>query len=346
MAVEVQPVREEDAGLWDRVVQDSPHGTIFHRWKWLRIAEKHSGYRLIPLICRRGDRIVGLYPLFYRRQYFQHLVMSPPPRTMIPFLGPVMPFYQKQKQEDRERELVEFQEAVQTCVAGNPGADYLAIALPFGFPDPRPFSWAGFLITHSYDYEVNLEGTPDELFSRLNRNSRRNVNEARKMQFTVDTALREEIPAVHQLMVDRFRAQGRRFPARLEYFLDLADAFRDELRVLAVRNPEGILSGTIQVRDRDRVWAWVGFPRHGAESRPSPNDLLAWEAISLAHRGGARSYVTVSSAGDPRLHWFYVTKCDPELRIRYNVTKATLLSHLEEQVYFRFIRPLAWRFTS
>jgi hypothetical protein len=343
MALEVRPAREEDAPLWDRVVQDSPHGTIFHRWKWLRVAERHSGFRLIPLICFKGERPVGLFPLFHRKWYLHHLVFSPPPSTVLPFLGPVMPCYQKQRQEDREREMVEFLQSVLDSVSAEMGADHIDLSLPYGFADPRPFSWAGFRIIPRYDYEVDLGGSTDELWYRLNRNSRRNVQEARERGFSVGPASRGEIAKVHDLLSERYRAQQRCFPASLPYFQDLYDAFPDDFRILAVRGGDEILSGMIQVRDRDRVWAWVGFPRPASEARPSPNDLLTWEAIARAREEGAKAYITVGAAGNPRLHWYYASKCDPVVRVRYAAQKTTPLMDLAQHAYLRILRPLRGR---
>ena len=34
MSVELNIVSEKDAEEWDRLVDSSPHGTIFHTWKW------------------------------------------------------------------------------------------------------------------------------------------------------------------------------------------------------------------------------------------------------------------------------------------------------------------------
>jgi hypothetical protein len=35
-----------DRELWDGFVDASPYGTLFHKWGFLRIVEKHTGYKL------------------------------------------------------------------------------------------------------------------------------------------------------------------------------------------------------------------------------------------------------------------------------------------------------------
>lgn len=335
MAVDVGIAKDEDAVLWNRVVQDSLQGSVFHTWKWLKLAEKYSGFRLIPCIGKKGDRVVGIYPLFQKKRLGMNLIFSPPPSTLIPFLGPVYPFYQNLRQEDIEREMVEFQDGVHTQIED---AGHWDVSLPFGFSDPRPFSWAGYEVIPRYDYQVSLDSN-DDLLSRFNRNSRRNVQDAKKTGFTAGMAPREKIRDVYRLLSDRYREQGRCFPARLDYLLDLSDQI-ENLMVMSVQNNGAVISGMVQVKDKDTVWAWIGFPKPATETRPSPNDMLTWEAISLSRERGAKRYVTIGAAGNARLHWYYASKCDPDVRVRYAVRKTTMLASLAEGAYMNLFRPL------
>ena len=53
---------------WDEIVENSSHGTIFHRWDFLKVMEKHTKKRIIrtqlkgkfiPLIAYNGTEPVG-----------------------------------------------------------------------------------------------------------------------------------------------------------------------------------------------------------------------------------------------------------------------------------------------
>lgn len=44
-----------DKDLWDRFVDESPYGLLFHKWDFLHIIEKHTGYQLLPYGVYKGN---------------------------------------------------------------------------------------------------------------------------------------------------------------------------------------------------------------------------------------------------------------------------------------------------
>jgi len=40
MEINLIKVKESESEKWDKIVDTSPYGTIFHKWKWLKIVEK------------------------------------------------------------------------------------------------------------------------------------------------------------------------------------------------------------------------------------------------------------------------------------------------------------------
>ena len=75
------------AELWDSTVDQSPYGLLFHKWDFLKIAEKHTGWMLLPYGVYKGKRLLSLFPLFYKRDLLIKSVFSPPPLSCIPYLG-------------------------------------------------------------------------------------------------------------------------------------------------------------------------------------------------------------------------------------------------------------------
>jgi len=63
--VELKIAKNEDSEAWNNIVENSPQGTIFHTWKWLKIVEKHTNSKLYPIIGYKGTEPVGVYPLFF-----------------------------------------------------------------------------------------------------------------------------------------------------------------------------------------------------------------------------------------------------------------------------------------
>jgi len=76
-----------DPALWDGFIEESPYGMLFHRWDFLKIIEKHSGYTLYPYGVYRGKELACLFPLYYRREKGMKMVFSPPPGMCIPLHG-------------------------------------------------------------------------------------------------------------------------------------------------------------------------------------------------------------------------------------------------------------------
>ena len=139
----------KDPTLWDEIVESSDHGKLFHRWQWLKIAEKHTGHRLLPLIGYRHAEPVVICPIFLKKTRLYSVVTSPPPQSAIFGLGPVFPDYQISMQYQKEMVVETFLEAFDQYVTDELKPDYQSIDLPIGYPDPRPFRWSGYSTTTS-----------------------------------------------------------------------------------------------------------------------------------------------------------------------------------------------------
>jgi hypothetical protein len=48
MSIELRVAEKNEGKSWDRMVEASTYGTIFHTWKWLKIIEKHTKSKLYP----------------------------------------------------------------------------------------------------------------------------------------------------------------------------------------------------------------------------------------------------------------------------------------------------------
>jgi hypothetical protein len=96
--------------------------------------------------------------------------------------------------------------------------------------------------------------------------------------------------------------------------------------------------------DRDRVCSWIGYPKPAVTISPSPNDFLSWEALRYACDHNFKTYVTLSAAGNQRLHSYYSAKYNPELFIRYSAIKKNFLSGVVEKGYSNIIKPLRGKY--
>jgi len=89
MSLPVEIVTERE--IWDTFIDESPSGLLFHRWDFLKITERHTGYTTHPFGIYKGEELVAAFPIFCKRKGGLSVALSPPPmQAVIPYLGIVM----------------------------------------------------------------------------------------------------------------------------------------------------------------------------------------------------------------------------------------------------------------
>jgi hypothetical protein len=340
MTFELRIASSEDAKEWDEINAKSPHGTIFHQWDWLKITEKHTQTTLYPLIGIKGSTSIGIFPLFFQKKGPIRMVFSPPPHAALFYLGPVMVGYDTLKQEKREINYISFQNSVEQFITHELKAQYISISLPPGLLDPRPFTWSGYSFEPQYDYVIDLSIGLDSLLETLDKRGRQNLTHAKKRGISVELGGKKEYEKILDLMEIRYKQQGKNVTVLRAYFLDLYEVYKDYLKIFVAKVDDKIVTGSIDVQYRDTHYSWIGNPKPKRRISPSPNDLLIWESIRYAYERGFRFYVTMNAAGDRRLHSYYASKFDPELKVHISVKKHSSLTGLLERVYTNITKPL------
>lgn len=341
MTVELQLAQIDDAAKWDAINAKSVHGTLFHTWNWLKITEKHTGMTLYPLIGIKGSTPVGIFPLFFQKKGPLRMVFSPPPHAALFYLGPVMLGFDKSQQDKKELLYSDFQNSVDTFIRNDLRAQYISISLSPALQDPRPFKWSGYSISMNYDYVTDLSIGPDQLLATLDKNGRQNLNRARKKGITVELGGKTEFGAILDLMEIRYIQQGKHLTASRDYYLDIYDAFKENIKIFVAKVNGEIISGSIEIQYRDTHYSWIGNPKPKYPVSPSPNDLLIWESVRHAYEQGFRYYVTMSAASDERLYSYYASKFDPELSVYFTAKKDSVPTRLFEKGYLKIFKPLS-----
>ena len=343
MTIEIKIVDEKDAEEWNKLVESSPHGTIFHTWKWLKIVEKHTSSKLYPIIGYKGTTPVGIFPLFYQRKTYLKMVFSPPPHTAINYLGPVLADYDKLKQAKKEINFVEFQRQADEFINEELKANYISISLPPGLLDPRPFQWAGYLVAPVYGYIRDLSKGLDYVWLQYGRKRRLDINRAIRRGISVEEGNREELEVLYNLLVGRYAEQDKIVTVPKDYLLELYDSFSRNMKIFVAKYEGEIVTGVIEIYYKDSAISWIGNPRPRVKISPSPNDLLNWEAIKYACEHGFRYYEQIGAAGNERLYSYY-SKCNPELLVRFSVKKYSYIAKGLEMSYVKILKPMSARF--
>jgi CelD/BcsL family acetyltransferase involved in cellulose biosynthesis len=302
----------EDRALWDRFVEESPDGSVFHRWEMLRIIERHSGYRLLPYGVCRSDELIALFPVFHKKNRVFGSVFAPPPQSCVPYLGPVMSAASlRAKPSTRESYL---QAAVREVDAEirKLSPNYVRIQLPPGHFDIRPFKWHHYVEETNFTYFLDIDRPLEEILGSFDRNARRFIRDAGSLGLEIrrlsDTA------TFCRIMRVRYAEMGLTFPILGEQYLkDMLDAFPDNIKMYFLYRDDKIVSLALVSMYHGRMSYWMGNARTGSDI--NGNEYLIWELIKKAKEEGCTEF-EIQGAGDQRL-WRFKSKFNPRLEICY-----------------------------
>jgi len=319
MAIEIKILGKEDAESWDSVVYESLHGSIFHTWKWLKITETHTGYKLYPIVGYKGDEIIGIYPIFYRKRFGVKMIFSPPPYTAMSYLGPVILNYEKVKEDKRLYNFSEFHKKVDEFLFSELGANYASIYPPPKLIDCRPFKWTGYRIEPVFHYTLDLTGGSEYIWRQFKKGLRENVKTAKKRGIYFEEGGKEDLLLVYESLVNRYREQNRAVRVSKKYLLDLYDSFYpNNLRIFVAKYNGEHLSGIIALCFKETISFWIGAAKTDVKGL-YPNDLLHWEGIKWACERGFKYYEEFG-AGTERLARFK-SKYNPTLVVCFSARK-------------------------
>jgi len=337
MALTITTLDSTNEKNWNDLVLSSPHGTIFHTIEWLRLAEKQSGTELLPCMFYKGSQIVAIYPVFIKKQGFVKLALSPPPKSYMLYLGPVIADYDDLKQDKKESTYLHIQEELDKFIFERTGCKYSRIRTSPGIYDSRPLRWSGYSVDPLYTYRIDLTKGIDSVWEQFDRKLRVEINKAIREGITVRTGNKDDLEFIHDSLYKRYIEQGLSPVNYKKYLLDLYQRFYPEnLKIFVAEYKGQRLGGTINLCYKNGMYLWVGIPKIDLPGL-SPNDLVQWEAIKWASANGLQYYEEMDAGDDPRLRYFK-SKYNPELVIWYSATKYSSFLYRAGEILFNIIR--------
>jgi len=154
MGVDVRDAGTEGAEAWDDLLEQSPHGTPFHRFAFLEVLATYANATLHPLVGYVGQEPVGLFPWFEVSKGPISTFFSPPPNLKVTYLGPALLNQEKLKRRKAERRHRQFVEAALSYAERVAAPGYVHVRTSRGYDDVRPFVWNDFEVTPAYAYPV------------------------------------------------------------------------------------------------------------------------------------------------------------------------------------------------
>ncbi|NJD77604.1 MAG: GNAT family N-acetyltransferase [Candidatus Methanoperedens sp.] len=336
MELELKIADENDALLWDKVVESSSHGTIFHTWKWLKIVEKHTKCRLYPLIGAKESTIIGICPVFYQTFWGIKRVESPPPRMALPYLGPIIVDYDKFKQSKRESIYTEFIKNMDKFISSNLKPNYTYIALTPSL-DPRPFKWTNYKVHALFDYNLNMEKGEEAVWQNFDKPARDHIKKANKENICFKEGTEEDLHYIYDSLVTRYKEQNKYVTVPEKYLFDIFNNYYPEnMRIFIAKSGENNVGGIVSLLYKDTIYFWIGAAKSDLKVA-SPNDMIHWEGMRWGCNHGFK-YYEETGANEERLCRFK-SKYNPELMTRFTATKySSYMYLLAEKAYTKVFK--------
>jgi hypothetical protein len=337
MALTIARLDRSREKAWDDLVESSSFGTLFHTTGWLRIVEKKAGGEFHPLMFYKGEELIAIYPVFIQKMGPIKVALSPPSRSYILYLGPVIAGYESMKQDKRESTFIKVQQELDNYLFNTNGCKFARIRSSPGLYDSRPLRWAGYDVDPLYTYRIDLTRGINHVWEQFDRKLRVDINKAVREGVTVRTGDKEDIIFIHDLLSRRYVEQGFRPTDYKPFLLELYEKFSSEnIKIFIAQHKGQNIGGTINLCYKNTMYLWVGIPKTDLAGI-SVNDLIQWEGIKYAEAHGMHSYEEMDAGDDPRLRYFK-SKYNPELVIWYSATRYASPFYKAVEMGFDFLR--------
>jgi len=337
MALTIKTLDHTNEKAWDDAVFASSFGTIFHTVKWLRLVQKQLNEEFLPLMFYKGTQLVAIYPIFIKKQGPIKVALSPPSRSYMLYLGPVIADYEALKQDKKESIYIQIQQEMDNYIFKTKGCKYARIRSSPGLYDSRPLIWSGYTVEPYYTYRIDLTKGIDHVWEQFDRKLRVDINKAVREGVTVRTGDEDDLVFIHDMLFKRYIEQGFK-PVNYKKFLReiYKQYYPDNLKIFVAEYKGQIIGGTLNLCFKNITYLWVGIPKTDLVGI-SANDLIQWEAIKWAHSQGFMMYEEMDAGDDPRLRHFKA-KYNPDLVIWYSATKYSSSVYKAGEKLFNIIR--------
>ena len=253
--------------------------SVFHRPETLGVVERHAAGELRLFVGHKGERLVGMLPVYRRENPVGSVAVSPPPGLGVPHQGPML-LPASPKQRKRERLNRTFTAEVLDRLDDDSAFSLLRVVCLPEHADPRPFRWNGLDVATQFTYRLDLRGqTTEDVRSGFSRSLRREIDDASEKPITVRTEGVDGARCIYEDCVTRYAEQGREFSLPWSFVRDLVVELRDRARVYVTRGPDDeYLGGIVVLRGDDTAYFWQGGVRHAYDG-VTTNSLLHWEIL-------------------------------------------------------------------
>ncbi|HOI12452.1 MAG TPA: GNAT family N-acetyltransferase [Methanoculleus sp.] len=322
----IELIDDEDA--WDTFIDESASGRLFHKWDFLKITQKHTGFRFLPYGVFKGNEPIAIMPLFQKQTHGINILLSPPPlQSVVPYLGFVMGRrYDAAKQSKKESMLKLVGDDLESEFAAL-APNYLSIIQVPGFIDIRRFLREGYNARLHFTYLISLDPPLDEIWNSFSSNLRTKLRKVEKNGYRLEKST--DLSVFYSAVSERFSNPEMNIPMiSRAYFEELFRAYPDNLGLYYLYDDEGAVTGVQAAQEYKTFTLWMGAPKMTA--MPG-NEFLQWLLLQRAKSEGYRHMENVG-ANNENLNLFK-SKFNPSLTLFLEVSREDFIGRVARWAY-------------
>jgi hypothetical protein len=300
---------------------------LFHKWDFLKVVEKHSNFKLLAYAIYKGETNIALIPLFYKKNYGLDLIVSPPPKTAIPYLGFLFDKdFNKMKQHKREDFMhILSNEVLMEIRRYHP--DYFSISTVPSFIDVRYFIWRNCKVRPNFTNIIDLTLPLEDIWNGIVKDTRREIRKIKGLGFELSKSA--DPLTFFNLLQKRYSEQGLKLPIlSCEYIADLIIKYPEEIKIYYLHdNDKKIINGIITIEYKNYITLWLG----GLKTDFGTTAFMTWELIQEAKSRNCAKIEDVG-ANTERLRDFK-SKFNPQLEMSFDIYKSNFLGKMAFWIY-------------
>lgn len=311
-----------DKIMWDRFIDESPNSLLFHKWDFLKLVEKYTGYELFPYFIYSGKEPIAAIPLFYTRMKGLKFVYSPPRSTQsyIPYLGFAFGReFTELRQFEREKYLHYIIQELEKAIS-HLAPNYISLAVEPEDADIRPYLASGYEPLLQYTYMIGLDRPLESIWKDFDGSCKKAITDAAKLKPVMERS--NDAKALFDMMRERLSFNEKTFftVQSHEYLKEMLALFPDNIRMYSINVDGNIVSATVNYEYKRRFIGWMGA---AAVSNRGFNEYMIWESIKMARENGVTVFENLG-ADEKRLNPFK-SKFSPSLSPYYYMIKRDAL---------------------
>jgi len=298
---EIKVLNSKEYKKWDSLAYESPHGTIFHESKWIKLFGDFLNKKIKIYLIENKEEIIGGFNLYLSNKGIFNLASTVVNTT--PYGGIILS--EKEKSERKRLSDHRILSSYLDEVFYIENLSYAKIVNSPSLIDTRAFQSLGWKTSVLYTYYLDL----DNFFP--SRDVKRNISKAKEEGIRIECS--KDINSFFEVYSQTYERQLLEIPLKKPWIKKIFNQYHDDGRAnlyIAKSKNDDIIAGEIFLYDNKRAYRWIAGTNKDLR-KSGGYTLLLFEVSKLLLDKGIKE-LNLMAGNTPQLTEF-ITAFNPKL---------------------------------